>query len=151
MFLSALVLVFLLACSPSQLPLPPGPPTATPTVEVVKGHHHLDVEWVALYLHTFGSLPSNFLTKAEAERLGWVPSKGNLWVVAPGAAVGGDRFGNREGRLPAREGRQYYECDVNFRGGFRGPERLVYSSDGLIFYTGNHYGSFELLYGKVGN
>ena len=63
-------------------------------------------------------------------------------------SIGGDRFGNREGLLADKEGRQYYECDINYEGGFRGPERLVYSNDGLIYYTGDHYDSFELLYGE---
>lgn len=149
--LSVLSLALLLSCSPAPLPLPPETPPPTPAPEVIKGDAYLQAEDVALYLYTFGSLPDNFLTKSAAERLGWVPSQGNLWVVAPGAAIGGDRFGNREGLLPARAGRQYYECDVNYNGGFRGPERLVYSNDGLIFYTADHYESFELLYGEVDN
>ncbi|HSL93618.1 MAG TPA: ribonuclease domain-containing protein [Bacillota bacterium] len=142
-------LLVLVACAAAEIPVQPSPPPDGPAPRIVEGQHYLDAEDVALYLYEFSSLPKNFLTKAAAERLGWVPSQGNLWVVAPGSAIGGDRFGNREGLLPARQGRQYYECDVNYAGGYRGAERLVYSNDGLIFYTADHYESFELLYGEV--
>lgn len=102
---------------------------------------------VALYLDTFGKLPQNFITKSAAKDLGWVSSQGNLDEVAPGKSIGGDRFGNYEGLLPKKEGRSYYECDVNYNGGYRGEERIVWSSDGLIYYTDDHYESFTLLYG----
>lgn len=101
---------------------------------------------VAMYIKTYGCLPENFITKDEAEDLGWVSSKGNLHEVAPGKSIGGDRFGNREGLLPKASGRQYYECDINYSGGYRGSERIVYSNDGLIFYTADHYESFTQLY-----
>ena len=103
-------------------------------------------EEVAAYLHEYGHLPSNFITKKEARNLGWVSSEGNLWEVADGMSIGGDIFGNREGLLPEDDARVYYECDVNYEGGFRGSERVVFSDDGLIYYTGDHYESFELLY-----
>lgn len=66
--------------------------------------------------------------------------------ILPGMSIGGDRFGNREGLLPDAEGRKWYECDINFSGGFRGAERIVYSNDGLIYYTSDHYESFTQLY-----
>lgn len=100
---------------------------------------------VALYLHSYGHLPSNFLTKAEAEKAGW--PGGSLEPYRPGMCIGGDRFGNREGLLPDAPGRTWYECDINTLGASsRGPERLVWSSDGLIYYTADHYESFEQLY-----
>lgn len=101
---------------------------------------------VAEYIHTYGHLPENFITKSEAEDLGWVSSEGNLWDVAYGMSIGGDRFGNREGLLPDAEGRKWYECDVNYAGGYRGSERIVFSNDGLVYYTADHYESFEQLY-----
>lgn len=104
-------------------------------------------EDVALYLHQYGRLPDNFITKKEAEAAGWVSSEGNLWEVAPGMSIGGSRFGNYEGALPEKDGRTWYECDINFDGGFRGAERIIYSNDGLIYYTGDHYKTFEELYG----
>jgi len=112
------------------------------------GFNYYTPEEVALYLYVFVELPPNFLTKDEARELGWVSSKGNLWDVADGMCIGGDIFGNREGLLPEAEDyeRIYYECDVNYAGGFRGSERVVFSDDGLIYYTGDHYESFELLY-----
>lgn len=105
-------------------------------------------EEVAAYLHKYQRLPDNFITKKEAKELGWVSNEGNLGEVAPGKSIGGDRFGNREGILPNAEGRKYYECDINTNGGYRGTERIVYSNDGLIYYTGDHYESFEVLYGE---
>lgn len=103
---------------------------------------------VALYLHLYGHLPDNYITKQEAEQLGWNSKEGNLWEVAPGKSIGGNRFGNYEGLLPNKKGRKYFECDIDFEGGYRGAKRLIYSSDGLIYYTEDHYNSFEQLYGE---
>ena len=105
-------------------------------------------EEVALYIYEFGHLPDNFITKKEAKSLGWESKEGNLGEVAPGKSIGGDYFGNYEGILPEEDGRDYYECDINSDGGYRGAERIVYSNDGLIYYTEDHYESFELLYGE---
>lgn len=107
---------------------------------------YTSTEDVALYLNTFQKLPSNYITKNEARDLGWVSSEGNLWEVTDNKSIGGDKFGNREGLLPKETGRIYYECDVNYNGGFRGGERIVFSNDGLIFYTDDHYNSFDQLY-----
>ena len=103
-------------------------------------------EEVAAYIHMFGHLPSNYISKKEAERLGWDNREGNLDEVAPGMSIGGGKFGNYEGLLPEKKGRKYYECDINYTGGYRGPERIVFSDDGLIFYTADHYKTFEQLY-----
>ena len=85
--------------------------------------------------------------KKEARDLGW--EGGSLEPYAPGKCIGGDRFGNYEGTLPEKDGRTYYECDINTLGAdSRGAERLVFSSDGLIYYTADHYESFTLLYGE---
>ncbi len=101
---------------------------------------------VALYLHQYGELPTNFITKSQARALGW--PGGDLRPYAPDKCIGGDRFGNYEGLLPKKSGRVYYECDIDTLGASsRGPKRIVYSNDGLIFYTSNHYESFEQLYG----
>lgn len=105
-------------------------------------------EDVAAYLNAYGHLPENFITKKEARALGWDSSQGNLSEVAPGKSIGGDYFGNYEGRLPEADGREYHECDINSTGGYRGAERIVFSNDGLIYYTGDHYETFELLYGE---
>lgn len=102
-------------------------------------------EDVALYLETYGELPGNFITKNEARELGW--EGGSLEPYAPGKCIGGDKFGNREGLLPKEQGRTYRECDIDTLGAkSRGAKRIVYSNDGLIYYTDDHYESFTLLY-----
>lgn len=102
---------------------------------------------VALYIHTYGHLPDNFITKKEAEKLGW--QGGSLEPYAPGKSIGGSRFGNYEGLLPEKDGRTYTECDIDTLGASkRGAKRIVFSNDGLIYYTGDHYETFELLYGE---
>ena len=102
-------------------------------------------EDVALYIHIYGKLPSNFITKDEARDLGW--EGGGLDAYAAGMCIGGDRFGNYEGLLP--EDRTYTECDIDTLGAkSRGAKRIVFSNDGLIYYTDDHYESFDLLYGE---
>lgn len=105
-------------------------------------------EEVASYLYLYEKLPENYINKSKARDLGWDSSQGNLWEVAPGKSIGGDRFGNREGTLPKKEGRSYYECDIDYEGGFRNAKRIVFSDDLLIFYTEDHYETFEQLYGE---
>ena len=126
------------------------PETAVSTQEadVREDGVYTSKEDVAAYLHLFGHLPANFITKEEARRLGWVSSEGNLSEVAPGKSIGGDYFGNYEGILPEKEGREYHECDIDSDGGYRGAKRIVYSNDGLVYYTEDHYETFELLYGE---
>lgn len=97
---------------------------------------------VVQYLKEYGQLPDYYITKREAQEAGWVASQGNLCDVLPGRAIGGDRFGNREGRLPSKAGRQYYEADLNYNCGRRNADRVVYSNDNLIFITKDHYNSF---------
>ena len=116
--------------------------------EIVEDGTYTSKEEVAEYIHTYGHLPSNFITKRSAKELGWISSEGNLWEVAPGMSIGGDYFGNYEGTLPEAEDRDYYECDIDFDGSYRGAKRIVYSNDGLIYYTEDHYETFELLYGE---
>lgn len=101
---------------------------------------------VSLYIYTYSRLPKNYITKREAQALGW--SGGSLEPYAPGKSIGGDRFGNREGVLPKQSGRSYKECDIDTLGkASRGAKRIVFSNDGLIYYTEDHYASFEKLYG----
>ena len=124
--------------------------TAAKTTKVKtidKNGSYTSKEDVALYIHTYGELPKNFITKKDAERLGW--DGGSLEPYAPGKSIGGSYFGNYEGKLPKKKGRTYYECDIDTRGKrSRGPKRIVYSTDGLIYYTPDHYETFELLYGE---
>ncbi len=104
-------------------------------------------EDVALYIYTYECLPNNFISKNEAKKLGW--EGGSLEPYAPGMCIGGSRFGNYEGLLPEADGRTYTECDIDTLGASkRGAKRIVFSNDGLIYYTEDHYESFELLYGE---
>lgn len=163
--LLALILLFSLsACTaPSNTTLPadstPGVSvtvplvTTAPTDSSLSGNTVLDPdgsydtkEEVALYIHLYGKLPGNYMTKAEARANGW--KSGALHLTIPGKCIGGDRFYNREGLLPDAPGRYYTECDIGtLTNSSRGTKRIVFSNDGLIYYTQNHYGSFELLYG----
>lgn len=100
-------------------------------------------EDVSLYLHTYGRLPDNFITKKQAQKLGW--QGGSLEHYAPGKCIGGDYFGNYEGRLP--KDKKYRECDIGTLGKKkRGVKRIIYSDDGDIYYTEDHYETFERLY-----
>lgn len=135
---------------PQTTTLKPEEPAVSETtaekISVQKNGSYTKPEDVAEYIHTFGTLPKNFITKSEAKALGWDNSKGNLWDVAEGKSIGGDYFGNYEGLLPSANGRKYTECDVNYSGGYRGSERIIFSNDGLIFYTDDHYKTFTQLY-----
>ena len=122
---------------------PQAPPETQAPIDV--NGHFTTKEDVALYIHTYGCLPENFMTKNEARQLGW--EGGGLEDFAPGMCIGGDHFGNYEGLLP--EDREYTECDIDTMGkSSRGAKRIVFSEDGLIYYTDDHYESFELLYGE---
>lgn len=120
-------------------------PEVTQTADTVDAHaYYYDAEHVVLYLDTYGHLPDNYMTKEEARALGW--EGGSVEAYQAGAAIGGDRFGNREGLLPEGTGRTYTECDINTLGAdSRGAERLIFSNDGLYFYTSDHYASFTEL------
>lgn len=127
----------------SEAPDAPDAPSPAPLSE---DGTYTAAEDVALYLHLYGHLPGNFITKKDARALGW--SGGGLDGYADGKCIGGDRFGNYEGLLPDAPGREYRECDIGtLHAASRGAKRLVYSNDGLIYYTEDHYESFTLLYG----
>ena len=120
-------------------------PSETPET-VIESGSYTSKEDVALYIHLFGHLPGNFITKAQATALGW--TGGGLESYAPGKCIGGDYFGNYEGRLPKKSNRTFAECDIDTLGASsRGAKRIVFSNDGLVYYTPDHYESFTLLYG----
>lgn len=118
--------------------------------EIIENGEYTAAGDVAVYLHLFGHLPSNYIRKNDAKAAGWDPDEGNLDRVCPGKIIGGDRFGNYEKKLPEKNNRKYFECDVNYdkEYGYRGQERIIFSNDGLIYYSGDHYNTFELLYGE---
>lgn len=127
-------------------PKPEGP-TATP----VPQGPITDVQSIADYLFANGCLPDNFMTKKEAQALGW--PGGDLSRYAPGMSIGGDHFGNYEGILPKydEKGKKitYHECDVNYTRGSRGADRVVFSSNGHVYYTADHYNTFTEIFPSV--
>ena len=123
--------------APTPSPVPEGPIT--------------DPQSITDYLFANGCLPENFLTKAEARRLGWDSSYNYVGDVAHGMSIGGDRFGNYEGLLPTAKGRQYYEADCYYEGRKRNACRIIYAEldgafEGLVFYTDDHYQTFTQMY-----
>lgn len=98
---------------------------------------------VIAYIRTHQTLPGYYITKSEARKSGWDAGKGNLCEVLPGKAIGGDRFMNREKALPERKERTWYEADINYDCNRRDAQRLVYSNDGLIYITKDHYKTFQ--------
>lgn len=85
-------------------------------------------------------LPGKFVTKRQAQQSGWQPGR-DLWNVPAlrFKSIGGDHFGNREGRLPHGDWR---EADLDYQGGRRGAKRLLFSRDGLRQVTVDHYQTF---------
>ena len=136
------------APKPTKAPKPTAAPTPRGTESPVQyGEDYDDKDRVALYLHLYGELPPHFITKEQARKLGW--TGGEVEDYIPGGAIGGDYFGNFEGLLPKKKGRSYYECDIDTVGKrSRGAKRIIFSNDGLIYYTDDHYESFTLLYGE---
>lgn len=115
------------------------------TVSITEDKNYYALEDVVKYIDKFDKLPPNYITKKEAINKGWNNKEGNLWEVLDGYVIGGDRFYNREKKLPEEKNRKYYEADINYNGGHRGPERLIYSNDGLYYYTKDHYKTFDLI------
>ena len=123
---------------PTATPKATKKPTPTPKAGPI-----IEPQDIADYLFEHGRLPDNFITKAEAQALGWDSRENYVSDVAPGKSIGGDRFGNREGLLPKAKGRQYYEADCYYVSGPRNQYRIVYSNDGLVYYTDDHYETFK--------
>lgn len=130
---------------------PTAPPAAgaspVPEARLAEDGSYDSAADVANYIRCYKKLPRNYITKKEANALGW--QGGSLEAYAPGKSIGGDRFGNREGLLPQKKGRSYTECDIDATGKrSRGAKRIVFSNDGLIYYTDDHYQTFTLLFGE---
>lgn len=131
-----LLSVLLLAGCTSQIITNTSPHAGQPSKE-------MGFQEVADYIKEHHELPPNYITKKEARKMGWEPSEGNLDQVAPGKSIGGDVFRNREGLLPNKKGRIWYEADIHYTGGKRGSDRILYSNDGLIYQTTDHYKTFQ--------
>ena len=121
-------------------------PAVTPT-PVPEGPI-IDPQSIADYLFAHGELPENFITKKEARALGW-DSGLDLSKIAPGKSIGGDFFGNYEGKLPVEKGLTYHEADCYYTRGKRNAYRIIYSSDGRVWYTEDHYNTFTELFPTV--
>lgn len=122
-----------------------------PETAVDENGSYYDLEHVVVYLSLYKKLPNNYIKKSEAQALGW--QGGSVEKYKPGAAIGGDYYGNYEKLLPVSKGVKYTECDLETNGSKpRGEKRLIYSSDWHFYYTEDHYESFrEVVYenGKV--
>ena len=116
----------------------------TGKIKVSQNGTYSDKDHVAAYINQFKKLPSNYITKNEAKKLGW-QTKGTLDKVAPGKSIGGDRYGDYEGKLPKAANRKWTECDIDYVKGNRNAKRIIFSSDGLIYYTNDHYKTFTKL------
>ena len=120
--------------------------TKAPKGETQWSYPITDPQQIVNYLDQYGHLPDNFITKKQAQALGWDSRSNYVGDVAPGKSIGGDRFGNYEGQLPEKKGRTWYECDTGYKGKKRGATRLLYSSDGLYYYTDDHYNTFTQMF-----
>jgi chromosome segregation ATPase len=120
-------------------------------IDVALGATYTSFDGVASYIHKYGKLPDNYITKGQAEVAGWSPGK-NVNYFTPGKSLGGDIFLNLPDRttgirpLPSKESRIWYEADINYTEGTRKnfSERILYSNDGLIYKSHNHYEDLPL-------
>ena len=135
--------------APTEAPTekPTKAPTKAPTEAPTEAPGPIiEPQAIADYIFEHGELPDNFITKEEAQALGWDSTRNYVSDVAPGKSIGGDRFGNYEGQLPKKKGRTFRECDCNYTKGKRNGERIVYSNDGHVWYTSDHYETFTELF-----
>ena len=102
----------------------------------------LGVNGADVFLKYLGKLPDYYVTKDVAKKYGWKNFEGNLNEIFPNGIIGGDVFSNDDSKLPDKNGRVWYEADINYTGGYRGKDRILYSNDGLVFVTYDHYQTF---------
>ena len=120
-------------------------PTAVPEVTATPGPMD-EAQKLADYIFEYGKLPENFITKKEAQARGWQDQYRYVGDIEPGRCIGGDYFGNYERKLPVVKGRKYYEADCFYQGGPRNEYRIIYSTDGHVWFTGDHYETFIELF-----
>ena len=140
-FAACVLTCLLYGCFPQPLNNPAN--NKIETVSISESAETDQKDEVAMYIHLYNHLPSNYMTKKEARKHGW--EAGALSKILPGKSIGGDRYGNYEETLPVDD--TYYECDIDTQGKTsRGKKRIIYSEDGDIWYTDDHYDTFEQLY-----
>ncbi len=120
--------------------------SADPSTQVSEDGSYTSRDQVALYIHTYGHLPANYISKTKARAAGWDGDSDDLWNYCPGKSIGGGSFHDSSDLLPDASGRTYTECDIDFAGKSRGAKRIVYSNDGLVYYTDDHYESFTRIF-----
>ena len=123
-----------------------GPNEKTKTDVLAEDGAYTSRDDVAFYLYTYGKLPANYITEKEAVEMGWDSKNGDLSEIAPGMSIGGDSYKNEKKMLPEKSGRKFYICDVEYEQGSRNNKRIIYSDDGLVFYTENDCETFIQLY-----
>ncbi|MBQ9003179.1 MAG: hypothetical protein IJ087_15120 [Eggerthellaceae bacterium] len=129
------------ACTPAG-----NSPSSAASASIVESGEYTDKDSVADYIHLYGHLPGNYVSKTKAREAGWSSTEGNLRDVLPGKSIGGSEFYDDDDQLPDAPGRRWTECDIDYSGGYRNGKRIVFSNDGLIYYTADHYKTFERLY-----
>ena len=140
------LMLFLTGCAPSDGVSPGAAAVVPDAAEQVQAGPIIEPQAIADYLFEHGELPDNFITKKEAQALGWDSKVNYVSDVAPGKSIGGDYFGNYEGILPQAKGLKYYEADCYYTGGKRRAERIVFSNDGHVYYTEDNYTTFTELF-----
>ena len=131
----------------AETPTPAQKPTATPVPGPTATPGPMEgAQELADYIFEHGELPDNFVTKREAMNMGWQTRYRNPGDIRPGLTIGGDYFGNYQRQLPYVKGRKYYEADCFYHGGRRNEHRIIYSNDGHVWYTGDHYNTFIELF-----
>ncbi len=129
-------------------PFPPLHPRCRCVIEALKAKlagtattkHQDGADW---WLKQAGLLPDYYVTLKEVKLSGYRLYLGNLADVLPGKMITKGIYKNRNGHLPSAPGRIWYEADINYDGGYRGNDRILFSNDGLVFVTYNHYLTFE--------
>ncbi len=93
------------------------------------------------WIKYFGELPKYYVTKNEAKSSGWRQSKSPENYI-PDKMIMGGIYHNKNDHLPNAPGRIWYEADINYYEGKRNGHRFLWSNDGLMFVTYNHYETF---------
>lgn len=89
-----------------------------------------------------GRLPEYYISKTDAKKLGWKRNEKKLSDVAPSFMMYGGVYKNNNCHLPKKQNRIWYEADIDYSFGSRNSKRIVFSNDGLIFATYDHYKTF---------